>query len=141
MAFDFDRQTKETTHKSIVELEGHFRPNTSSACTSAQIVANWILSVAHTATGVYTVTMKTSYRNLQGVLAATGSLRIAGTALSWGRLGAIDLAAGTIVCYTFTEASDTTALADITAASGSCFDIRLALQYAPIVDGSGITTT
>jgi hypothetical protein len=140
MTYEFQRQTLETTHKSIVEFSGGFLPNGSSACSASHIRANWILSVAHTATGVYTVTMKSEYRNLQGVLSAVGSLRIAGTALSWGRIGAIDLSAGTIVCYTFTEASDTTALADITQDAGSSFDIILQLQYAPIVDGSGITT-
>ncbi len=140
MAFDFDRQPLETTHKSITVLNGSFRPNGASACTAAQIRANWISSVAHTATGTYTITFKTEFKNLTGLLHASVGLRMGSGALSQARGGAIDLTNGTFVVYTFTEASDTTALADIAADADSWIDVSLHMQYAPIVDGSGISS-
>jgi len=131
----FQRQTLETPHKSNILLSGAFAPNGSSATDAANIRGNWISSVAHTATGIYTVTMRTDFINLK-LVSVLASLRMDTAALSVARPGAIDMAAGTIVIYTFTEGGGTLALADIAADSGSWVDIALTVQYSPVTDGS-----
>lgn len=136
----FSRQTLETTHKSNVALIGSWRPNGASATAAANIRANWITSVTHSATGTYLVTLDTEYRSMNGPVHLSANLRMGSGALSWARGGAYDSSAGTIVVYTFTEAADTTALADIASDADSWVDMTVVFQRSNVVDGSNVNT-
>jgi len=132
------RQTAETTHKGEIRLSGSFIPNTAGTPAAAGIRGNWIASVAHTNTGIWTITIKAGYRGLRGLISAHCSLQLASAALSFVQLGAIDLAAGTVVVCNFTEGAGTLALADIAANANNRICVELVCKWLPVKDGSGI---
>lgn len=136
--YGFQRQTLESTHKGEVRLSGSFRPNGSS--TPTVWYGNWISSIAHTATGVWTITIKEKYRGLQGALAILVSARFNAFSPTVIQLGAIDLDAGTIVVMAGTESASDIAAADIASNANNWIDLELCLQYTKTPDGSGITT-
>lgn len=136
--YGFQRQTLESSHKGELRFAGSFRPNGSS--TPTIWYGNWISSIAHTATGVWTITMKEKYRGLQGILAAIVSARFNALSLTVIQLGAIDLDAGTIIIRAATESGGTLAAADIASNANNWIDLDISLQYTKTPDGSGITT-
>jgi hypothetical protein len=131
------RGSIKTSHGDEVCLMGRFRFNGSSAPTS--LVGNWISSVAHTGTGIWTVTMKPSFRKLYGAYArqvtleADAAATIAAAALT---IGAYDTAAGTFIVRNHTSGS----LADIAAGSnlGNWCHMTLWLKASHKRDGSGL---
>lgn len=133
------RQTVETTHKSIVTLEGSFIPNGSGTPAASGIIGNWIDSVAHTSTGVWTVTIKEGFRGFQGITSKHLTLQFDTASPSLVQYGAIDLDAGTIVIRVYTESTGTLALADIAADPDNRIDILIHAKSSPIPDGSGIS--
>lgn len=133
------RQTAETTHKGELKLSGSFIPNSASTPASSGIRGNWISSVAHTSTGVWTITMKAGYRGLRGILGALCSLQLNASALSFVQLGAIDLNAGTIVVRAYTESAGSFALADIASDANNRISVELTCKWLPVADGSGVS--
>lgn len=123
-------------HKDNVVLAGGFQFNGASAPTTT--TGRWISSVAHTSTGVWTVTMGTEYWNWQKKIAMTATLELDASALSFVTLGAATASAGTLVVRAYTESASTLALADIAAGSndGNWCHLALVLKYTTAVDGS-----
>lgn len=133
----FSRHKIQTPHVNNILHAGCWRPNGSSATAAANIHANWILSVAHTDTGIYTVTIKTDFR-YQKLVYVSATLRMGTSTLSRAQVGAVDLDAGTIVVNTETESGGTHAAADIASDSSNWVDMLLVTQYGPVVDGSNV---
>lgn len=133
------RRYDQQTHIGVVRLHGRFRFNGASAPTS--VIGNWVSSVAHTATGVWTVTLAQRFRKWRGPLSAHVSLELDAAALTFLQLGALDEAAGTVIVRAFTESAGTLAAADIAAGSndGNWCHLTLVLKYSTTGDGSGIT--
>lgn len=127
-----------TVHKGVVYLEGSFQFNGSSAPTN--VVGAFIDSVAHTSTGVWTITLKEEFRSWQGILSRVGSLEFDSSSLSVFHWGPAAASAGTLVVRVQTESTDTLALADVAAGSndGNWFHFLLALKYSTVPDGSGV---
>jgi hypothetical protein len=130
--------TTQTPHGSEVELTGRFRFNGSSDPTSK--IGNWISSVAHTSTGVWTVTMKDPYKKLYGAYARNVSLEMDASALNVINMGAYDEALGTFIIRVYTESAGTLALADIAAGSndGNWCHMRLSIKASNRPDNSGL---
>lgn len=137
-AYGFHKSTLETTHKGEVRYPGSFVPNGSSAPEASGIRGNWISSVVHTGTGIWTITMATPYKNVVGLLSAIATLSLASSGLSFVQIGAIDLTAGTIVIRAYTEATGTLALADIDNTAGNRISFEFVFKYANIPDGAGV---
>lgn len=138
MTLAFDHRQPKVSHIGEVHLEGSFKFNGASAPTT--IRANWIDSIAHTATGKWTITMKEQYRGWQGLLSGQATLQInADGDLSFAQLGDFDASNGTLVVRVFTEASGTLAAADVAAGSGNgnWGHVSLKLKESTAVDGSG----
>lgn len=137
----FQRQTLEGPHKSEVVLNGKFNPNGSSNPTSAMIYGAWISSVAHTATGKWTITMKEAYRGARGWLSCQVSLGTSSDQPEVSvRHGAIDLAAGTIVVFASDEddTSGISAAADVAYNAATFISVSIAIKTEKIPDGSNI---
>lgn len=139
----FMRQTVEGPHKGEVLLDGKFRPNDASAPTAAMIFGNWISSIAHTATGKWTITMKDDFKNLIGwhSLHVTLSTATAQPTISVSG-GAIDLAAGTIVIHAAAEdgVSGISAASNIAADADTFISVSLSVKYDTSPDGSNLTS-
>ena len=133
----FSRHKIQTPHVNNILHAGCWRPNGSSATAAANIHANWILSVAHTDTGVYTVTLKTDFR-YQKLVHVSANLRMGTWDDSIAQVGAVDLDAGTIVVNTAKEAAGALALTDIASDASNWVDMLLVTQYGPVVDGSNV---
>lgn len=128
----------QTPHGNEVELMGRFRFNGASAPTSK--IGNWIASIAHTATGVWTVTMKDPYKKVYGAYSRQVSLEMDASALNVISMGAYDATLGTFIVRVYTEAAGTLALADVAAGSnaGNWCHMRLSLKASNIPDNSGL---
>ena len=133
----FDRRPLKTSHVGNVALFGCWAPNGSSATAAANIHANWIASVAHTDTGVYTVTLKTKFWNMN-LVHVSAQLRMGTWADSVAQVGAVDMSAGTIVVNTCTENAGALTAADIAADSSNWVDMILVCQYGNVIDGSNV---
>ncbi len=95
----------------VVIIAGSFEPNGSSAITATTRTGRgW--SVAYTTTGVYTVTLTDTYNAL---ISATVGLQRTTMTDQTAEIGAVDLAAKTIILHAWDTSS--AALADIAAAS------------------------
>lgn len=136
MSYGVQREPIEGCHKGEIRLVGSFRPNGSS--TPTVWYGNWIYSIVHSATGVWTITMKSKYRGWQGILGMFVSLRFASLSLTLAQFGAVDLDAGTIVIDVATESGGTLAAADIASNAANWIDIELVLKYDKSQDGSGL---
>ena len=136
MSYGVQREIIQGCHKGEIRLSGSFRPNGSSAPTVWY--GNWISSIAHTDTGVWTITMKEKFRGWQGAFAMLVSARFATLSLSIVQFGAVDLDAGTIVIDVATEGAGTLAAADIASNAANWIDIELVLKYDKSQDGSGL---
>jgi hypothetical protein len=137
----FQRQTLEGPHKSEVILNGKFNPNGSSNPTSAMIFGNWIASVAHSATGKWTITMKTPFKGAAGWHSCQVSLGSSTDQPEVSvRHGAIDLSAGTIVVFASDEddTSGISAAADIAYDAATFISVSLSVKYDKVPDGSGL---
>jgi hypothetical protein len=121
-------------HKDAHLLSGRFRFNTASNPTS--VVGSAIESVAHTATGVWTVTLKPEFRGWRGVLSAHCTLELDASANAVAHLGPMVASAGTIVVRSLTAGT----LANIAAGSnaGNWCHLSLLFKYGISRDGSGI---
>lgn len=139
MALDIKRiRQREHLHHGIIDVEGSFQFNGSSNPTN--VIGRGLSSVAHTSTGVWTVTLDSELQNAEGLVAMGVSLEADASMLSNLELGAFSASAGTVIVRAYTEASDTTALADIAAGSnrGNWCHLRLVLKFSDIEDGSGL---
>lgn len=136
MSYGVQRDYLMGPHKGEIILTGIFWTNAGSAPTT--IVGNWISSVAHTATGVWTITMKEKYRGWIGLLGAQVSLSMNALGLSIIQFGAMDLDAGTIIIRAATESGGTLAAADIAANANNFISVTLHLKYDKSQDGSGL---
>ncbi len=134
MARGIQRNPKTTPHKGTIDLEGSFATNGASAPAAAGIYGNWISSVAHSATGVWTITLKEKFRSMQGMFAGHVTPQGASAAAYAGSLGAQDLSAGTCQVCNATAG----ALADIAAATGNRINVTLTMKYERVVDGGGL---
>ena len=130
------REPQYQSHKGVIELDGIFWPDTAS--NPSDIIGNWIDSVAHSATGVWTITMKEKYRGHIGLLGCQVSLSMNALGLSIIQFGAIDLAAGTIIIRAATESGGTLAAADIAANANNFIAVKLVLKFEKSQDGSGL---
>ena len=128
---------RETLNQGALELNGRFRFNGASDPTS--FVGGWISSVAHTGTGIWTITMKAPFIKNIGVFSRHVSLELDASANSTVSFGPISLSAGTIVVRVYTDAG-TSALADIAAGSnaGNWCHLTLILKKSKQRDGSGL---
>ncbi len=81
---------KGTIDQSVVPIQGSFAPDTASPVTS---VLGRGFSVAHTSTGLFTITLDQVY---QALLAANCSIQLATGDDKMVQFGAIDMAARTI---------------------------------------------
>ncbi len=133
----FSRHTIETPHVGNVFLPGAWRPNLASATAAANIHANWISSVAHTSTGVYTITMKDAFKKLN-LVSVIATLRMGTWDDSIAQVAAVDMAAGTIVVNTAKEAAGALALTDIADDASNWVDMILVAQYNNCIDGSNV---
>ena len=136
MSYGIQRNDVKTPHKGEVILAGYFYPNGSS--TPATVRGSWIDSVAHTATGVWTITMKEKFRGWIGLLGAQVSLSMNALGLSIIQFGAMDLSAGTIIIRAATESGGTLAAADIAANANNIIFVTLNLKYSKAEDASGL---
>jgi len=136
MSYGIRRETVETPHKGEIVLTGIFWTNGSSAPTA--LVGSWISSVAHTATGVWTITMAEKFRGWVGLLGCDVSLSMNALGLSIVQFGAIDLDAGTVIIRAATESGGTLAAADIAANANNFISVTLRLKYNKSPDGSGL---
>lgn len=143
MSGSFSKQGLEATGKGHMVLHGSFRPNGSSATAAANIRANWIESADQTATGTYTVTLKPAFRAMKGPVCAIAGLSVGAAELSNANVGTITpaQATGTIIVYTYTEASDTTALADIASDVDNWINLYVVWQLTPVDDGFNVEDT
>lgn len=125
----FERQTVETSGKSEVRLSGGFRTNGASSPTV--LYGNWILSVARTAAGTYTLTVKRDFRFLD-LVSKQCSLQLAAAGDSKVQFGPYDKTAGTQVVITITGV----AAADIAADANNIVWVELIARYGTVPDGS-----
>lgn len=125
------RYTVETPAKDLVLLVGGFATNGASAPSAAQLFGNWISSVTHDSTGVYTVTMKPDFRALQ-LVAKGATLSLATVADSAVQLGPYNATLGTLVVRTLTAG----AVADIAANADNFVSLQLSARYGRNQDGS-----
>ena len=130
------RSTLETCHKGEVVLAGRFRPN--GASTPTVWYGNWISSIAHTATGVWTVTIKPAFRGMVGHHAAQLSLMSNALVATAIQFGAIDWSAGTIIIRGYTTTSG--AAADIASNANTWIDLLFVMKYMKIPDGDLLVT-
>ena len=132
-----DRETFgiKVSNNGLVEHFGSFRPNAASAPTVVKGIA---ASVAHTATGVWTVTlpawMKGTAFSVVGLFVAARFSALSGWVVEGG---AIDLSAGTIIIRAGTWAGTTIAATDIASDAANWIDFRLVLKATKLPDGSG----
>lgn len=136
MSYGIQRNDVKSPHKGEIVLTGIFWTNAGSAPTS--VVGSWISSVAHTATGVWTITMKEKYRGWIGLLGCDVSLSMNALGLSIVQFGAMDLDAGTIIIRAATESGGTLAAADIAANANNFISVTLRLKYSGAEDASGL---
>lgn len=130
------RQTIEGTHKGEVRLVGSFRPNGASIPTV--IRANWILSIAYAATGIWTITMKPAFRKCNRVLSCIVKARFGALEDESVQCGELDMDAGTIIVRGQTPS--TGAAVTIASDADNWIDIDLVLKYNKAPDGSLFTT-
>lgn len=138
MSLAFDHRQPKVSHIGEVHLEGSFQFDGSTD--PSVIRANWIESISHDATGVWTITMKEQFRGWQGLLSGQVTLQIdANGDLSFAQLGGFNASNGTLVVRVFTEGSGTLAAADVAAGSGpgNWCHVSLKLKESTAVDGSG----
>lgn len=135
MAFNAQKQTLEGVHKNEVILTGGFYPNGSS--TPATVVGAWISSVAHTATGVWTITIAERYR-AYALVSAIVSLRMNALGLSIIQFGAIDVSSGSVIVRVATEGAGTLVAADIAANANNFIDVMLVVKTNNTPDGTGL---
>ncbi len=118
--------------KDPVRLTGRFEFNGASAITAAQITAVWIESIAHTATGVWTVTVKPAFR-AQAMLAMQATLELAAAGDSQVNLRPYNVALGTFIIDVQTGAATPADLATTNFCS-----LGLDAKYSGAPDGSGV---
>lgn len=128
-----NRKTQETSQPACVALQGGFAFNAALAPTG--IFGNWIQSIAHTGTGIWTVTLKPDFRGLS-LIARLVSMSLAASADSNIHTGPYDRVAGTLVVRVLTAG----ALADVAAATDNyCFlELVVASDAGLVSDGGGI---
>lgn len=136
MSYGIQRNDVKTPHKGEIVLAGIFWTNADS--NPATVVGSWISSVAHTATGVWTITMKEKFRGWVGLLGCDVSLSMNALGLSIVQFGAMDLDAGTVIIRAATESGGTLAAADIAANANNFISVTLRLKYSNADDGSGL---
>jgi hypothetical protein len=138
MTIAWIRNKLETFHKDSYLVEGRFRFNGSSAPTTFYGAA--IQGVAHTTTGVWTITLKPEFRNWRGLISRVGGLELDASALTVWHWGPASAANGTLVVRTQTEGAGTLALANVAAGSndGNWFHFACLLKYGVSPDGSGL---
>lgn len=125
----FQRQTLEGPHKGELLLRGGFAPN--AALAPVALYGNWIESVAHDSTGVWTVTIKEAFRDMDN-FGKQATVQLASGAAAAIQFGAYDKAAGTLVVRNYTGGS----LADIAADANNIIWLDLAMRYGNVPDGS-----
>lgn len=142
MTLSILRCTDEQLHLGTVRVEGSFRFDTTTdpSDTAGYVLGRGISNVAHTSTGVWTVTLDDELLNSQGLICAQVTLELDASALTNLELGAFDAAAGTQIVRAYTEAAGTTALADIAAGSnrGNWCHLTWVLKFSTAQDGSGL---
>lgn len=132
-------------HKFETLLHGSFQFNGASAPTN--IVGNWIDSVAHTSTGVWTLTMKEGFWNWATLLDRHVSLELDASAGYTLSFGAIDKTAGTIIVRALDSsgiqaASKNVGFADLTDSDGAqTFAFAAALPADAVVLGGALDVT
>ena len=127
-------RNEETLHTGVVVVKGRFRFNTASDPTS--IIGRGISSVAHSATGVWTVTLDSEFQNAVGLESVVATLELDAAANTHLQTGAFTASAGTLVVRAHTGGS----LADIAAGSnnGNWCHLVIALKMSGAEDGSGL---
>jgi hypothetical protein len=126
---NFMRQTLETSNKAEVRVNGGFSPNGSSDPTA--FFGRCISSVAHTSTGVWTVTLKNEFKGMS-LYGKYLSVQLAASADVAAHFGAYDRDAGTLVIRNLTGGS----LADIAAATDNYIFFELVARYDDVKDGT-----
>lgn len=129
-----------TTLKGTCRIKGSFQFNTGSA--PVNITGRDILSVAHTATGVWTITFRPHVNHARGVISlGAPGLELDASALTFLTFGAFSTANNTLIVRAYTEATGTLALADIAPGSnrGNWCHIDLTLKYGTEKQGDGIS--
>lgn len=128
------------THAGALQVCGAFRFDTATA--PSKFTGNTIKSVAHTSTGVWTVTLVDALKNARGVLSlGSPGLELDSSALTFLTWGKADFAAGTYIVRAYTESAGSLALADIAAGSnrGNWCHFRMNLKYGTERQGDNIT--
>ena len=125
-------------HKGTVRVTGRFRFNGSSAPTS--VIGRGISSVAHTSTGVWTVTLDSELQNAVGLVKFQATLELDASAVTFVTQGAVSLSAGTFIVRAYTESTGAFALADVAAGSnnGNWCHLDIELKFSGAEDGSGL---
>lgn len=110
-----------TAGTNYLEIKGSFLPDTANTPTG--LVGKGIASVAHTATGVFTVTLSDKY---SGWVSGHTSLQMASATNIASQFGAIDVVtAKTIVIRTYTPGTNTAVDIAADAANRVCFSITV----------------
>jgi hypothetical protein len=136
MSFDVLTTEIQSTHQAEKRLTGMFVVKGTSAPTS--VYGNWIESIAHTATGVWTITIKSRYRSTFGLLGFNVSLLEATPLGSRVELKSYDLSAGTVVVCAWAEDAYGVAAASDLNTSTDKISVELVIQSTSIKDGSGL---
>lgn len=128
-----NRKTQESSQPGCVLLHGGFAFNGAAAPTG--IFGNWILSIVHTGTGIWTITLKPDFRGLQ-LIARLVALSLAASADANIHMGPYDRVAGTLVVRVLTAGS----LADVAAGTDNyCFlELVVASDAGLVADGGGL---
>lgn len=130
----FQPYEMKTSSGGLVMLVGRFRFNGASAPTT--IKANWITSIAHTSTGIWTITVSTAYRTWVANACRQVSLELDTGNDTQLHFGPYDVSAGTLVVRATTGGAYDSVAAGSNA--GNWCQLLLFNKEAPIVDGSGL---
>jgi hypothetical protein len=127
----WERQTLETSLKSVVDLICGFATNGGSSPTAAQIFGNCIKSVVRNSAGNYTITLKPEFRYAD-LVGKSAHLSLLTVANSFAQCGPYDKTVGTLIVTTLTGG----AAADIAADANNFVTVRLTARWGGNQDGS-----
>jgi hypothetical protein len=110
----------------VVAVQGSFAPNGGSAVSAASNKGKgW--SVAHTSTGLFTITLEDVY---PAMLSATATLQLATAADQFVQIGAIDLSAKTVQIRVWDVSA--AAVADVAADANNRINFRLIFRNSSV---------
>jgi hypothetical protein len=109
-----------------VKMPISFAPNGSSAVSAASIKGAGVYSVARTSQGLFTITLKEVWQQLDAAIAV---VQLAAAAARWAQIGAVDLAAKTIQVRVVDASGN---VQDVAADTNNRINLELTLRYGSL---------